>query len=250
MQSNIFTNNIFKDKTVDIYNEYYKTRESDIEKYQYAPEKTAYSSWGEDILLNFIFLNKNDGFYVDIGCYHPEYESNTKILYDRGWNGINIDANKSMIERFKIYRPQNINLNLAVSSENKKFINYFIFDEWATSNTISESFKDTRGIDIQNTEQVKCSRLDEILDKYVGNNKEIDFLNVDVETLDFDVLNSNNWSKYKPTIIAVEDFDLKLYDISLSKIFQLLSSNGYELFSLTLYTSFYVLKDKKHTLNI
>src|SRR5256885_155804 len=53
----------------------------------------AYAHWGEDLVVSFLLDNKRDGFYVDVGCYHPTLFSNTKLLFDAGWRGINIDPN-------------------------------------------------------------------------------------------------------------------------------------------------------------
>ena len=56
------------------------------------------------------YFNKTDsGFYVDIGCHHPKRFSNTYLLYKKGWNGINIDANKLTISLFNIFRARDKN---------------------------------------------------------------------------------------------------------------------------------------------
>ena len=52
----------------------------------------------EDLnILNF-FKNKRDGFYVDVGCFHPKKHSNTYFLYKRGWRGVNIDMEEEKID--------------------------------------------------------------------------------------------------------------------------------------------------------
>ena len=56
--------------------------------------------------------------YVDVGCYHPIELSNTALLYNKGWNGINIDISEYSIELFNFLKPDDINLNLAVSNTN------------------------------------------------------------------------------------------------------------------------------------
>ena len=59
-----------------------------------------FSHYGEDVVLHYIFKNQSKGIYLDIGCYHPSLFSNTKKLYDRGWKGVNIDANSDTIALF------------------------------------------------------------------------------------------------------------------------------------------------------
>ena len=74
-----------------------------------------FGEFGEDIFINRILKNINKGKYVDVGCYHPYKGSLTCKLYDRGWNGINIDISKTSIDLFNISRKKDINLNLAIS---------------------------------------------------------------------------------------------------------------------------------------
>ena len=78
-------------------------------------KKISYSYNGVDLIINYIFKNKNNGFYLDVGAQHPISNNNTYLLYQKGWKGINIDLDKKNIDLFKIARPGEINLNFAVS---------------------------------------------------------------------------------------------------------------------------------------
>ena len=60
------------------------------------------------LFLKDYFKEKRNGFYIDVGCYHPIRLSNTKFLYDKGWWGINIDISKKSIDLFKIARKKDI----------------------------------------------------------------------------------------------------------------------------------------------
>ena len=88
------------------------------------PKKT-YSENGEDLFILKYFKNLNEGFYVDIGAYHPFFMSNTQLLFKKKWKGINIDINPTSIEIFNIARPNDYNINAAVSNKSKKYINYY-----------------------------------------------------------------------------------------------------------------------------
>ena len=84
--------------------------------------KGHFGQWGEDILVRKLFSkNKKNGIYLDIGAYHPFKHSNTAYLWMKGWNGINIDANRNSISIFNKIRPYDINIWSAVipSSEIK-----------------------------------------------------------------------------------------------------------------------------------
>ena len=77
--------------------------------------KTTFSQNGEDSVLLRIFDNKNDGFYVDIGAFHPICYSNTYALYKKGWRGINIDATPGSMFLFNKIRPRDINIETGIS---------------------------------------------------------------------------------------------------------------------------------------
>ena len=62
-----------------------------------------FGEFGEDILINRFFRKKNEGFYVDVGCYHPIEINNTYLLYKKNWKGINIDASKFSIDLFNFF---------------------------------------------------------------------------------------------------------------------------------------------------
>ena len=86
-----------------------------------------YSQSGEDIIIGNFFQNKNKGFFVDVGAYHPKHYSNTYLLYKNGWRGINIEPNPASIKLFNKYRKNDINLQTGVLNENKEAY-YHIFN--------------------------------------------------------------------------------------------------------------------------
>ena len=95
-------------------------------RYKGLKEKLQYSRWGEDSFLINYFKGTSNGRYIDIGAFHPFRGSNTYLLYKKGWSGINIDLNKTSIDLFKLARPNDINLNLAISDANKKIKVYLL----------------------------------------------------------------------------------------------------------------------------
>ena len=80
---------------------------------------------GEDLFINDYFRNKNKGFYIDVGCFHPIHRNNTFLLHKKGWNGINIDIHKFSIDLFNYLRPNDLNYNLAVTNKNQIIDMYF-----------------------------------------------------------------------------------------------------------------------------
>ena len=87
--------------------------------------RESYSQDKEDLFINEYFRDIKNGFYIDIGSYHPIRYSNTALLYNRGWQGVNIDMNQTSIDLFNIARKRDINICAAVSSSSK-FVTQFI----------------------------------------------------------------------------------------------------------------------------
>ena len=102
-------------------------------------KKNQYSQWGEDKFIFDYFKDKQKGIYLDIGCFHPFWWSNTCLLYQKGWEGINIDINSTAIDLFNIARPKDINLCTTID-ENKKEIEFFFDHAFSPCNTLDKSF--------------------------------------------------------------------------------------------------------------
>lgn len=205
-------------------------------------EQSTFSTWGEDRILAFLFSNRPIGFYVDVGCYHPTLHSNTKLLYEKGWRGINIDCNAFMIDLCSKNRPEDINLNIAVA-DNPGKIKFFSFGDWASSNTILPSFKEhislQQNVPVHCEKEVEACRLEHILNEHLPGGKSLDFLNVDVEQADLSVLRSNDWGRYRPLVIAIEDIYFDFQAPNQSDIYRYLKDLGYTLISRVIYTNIF-----------
>ena len=200
-----------------------------------------YSQDGEDIILKFLFFKKKKGFYVDVGAHHPKRYSNTYLLYKRGWNGINIDAIPGGMKLFKKLRPRDINLELGIGKKHG-IIDFYIFNDPAI-NTFSKELAEKRNHSkneffLKKVVKVKVERLETILKDYLSEN-EIDILNVDVEGLDLDVLESNDWSKYRPKFVLAEILDYKFDDLHKSPVVKFMVKNKYTIYSKQINTVFF-----------
>lgn len=198
----------------------------------------SYSQEGEDMVLRRIFENQKRGFYVDVGAHHPKRFSNTYYFYKKGWRGINIDAMPGSIRTFNKLRPRDINLEMAISDE-RKILRYYAFNDPAISGFSSQLANQRKGqgtYKIIFEKDLQTHTLNEVLDEYLPKGQEIDFLSVDVEGLDFEVLKSNNWSTYCPKVVLVEATGNSLEEIMLSNIYKLLRDNGYQLYAKTVNT--------------
>jgi len=166
----------------------------------------SFSQKSEDLIIDKYFKHKREGFYIDIGACHPKRFNNTKFFYDLGWHGINIEPNPTRIKLFFQERQRDINLNIGIGTTRKKSVFYEIeatglstFSKKEAESLLKIGYKLKRKIIIQ------MFRLEEVMKKYVKS--DIDFMTVDAEAMDLEVLKSNSWDKYRPKLLCVETID-------------------------------------------
>jgi FkbM family methyltransferase len=198
-----------------------------IRRYLDISEK-CFSQNGEDLVLNRYFQGKRNGFYVDVGAHHPTRFSNTYLFYKRGWSGINIDANPSSMNLFNSRRKRDINLELGVSTQSGS-LSFYQFNEPAL-NTFNEQEALLKQVDpykIINVDSIQVSTLSDILHKHLPSGKLIDFLTIDVEGFEYEVLMSNDWEIFRPEYILVEILRVDLLDIASIDSVRYLCAQGY-----------------------
>ncbi len=206
----------------------------------------SYSQEGEDLVLKRIFENRMDGFYVDVGAHHPMRFSNTYIFYNNGWKGINIDAMPGSMELFRRFRPRDVNVEVPVSDV-RGVATYYAFNEPALngfSKELSESRNGRKGNRIVFQKDIETKTLAEILDAHLPKDQMIDFLSIDVEGLDLEVLRSNNWEKYKPEVVLVEVLGTTLEAILGSATACFMKTKGYVIFAKTFNTVFFRISEE------
>lgn len=217
----LFTNSAM-DKITNIYVGYFGCYSS-----------KSYSQEGEDIVLNRIFEKNTSGFYVDIGSHHPIRFSNTYLLYKKGWHGINVDAMPGSKNLFDTLRPRDINIEAGVSNK-REDLTYYAFNESALngfSREISQKRNKLGKYHIVFTKKIKTTTLADLLEKNMPDNMDIDVMSIDVEGLDFEVIKSNNWDKFRPKLILVEILNSTLEDLSDNKIYAYLLEQNYILYA-------------------
>ncbi len=194
-------------------------------------ETISYSQEGEDLILKRFFGEKADGFYIDIGAHHPYRFSNTYLFYKKGWNGINIDPLPGAKEKFQQERPRDINLEIGVSSQEQELV-YYMFNEPAlnTFSKLEAQKKDGLGIyRIIDKKSIKTIPLRQIFQIHLPSEIIIDFMTIDVEGLDLEVLQSSDWNLYRPRIVLVEDLKKQSLEsfIKDSELYKFLCSQNY-----------------------
>ena len=199
-----------------------------------------YSQDGEDRHLLHFFEARRSGFFVDVGAFHPKQYSNTYLFYEMGWRGINIDPAPGVAELFRRIRPLDVSLpaGIALESGEREF---FVYDEPAY-NTFSRESKEMmarRGFPrLVEERKVRVLPLAQVLTENCPMGTEIDFLSVDAEGTDFDVLKSNDWDRFRPRVVLAENA-ASVDQVLQAPATRFLAERGYELFAKTNLSAFY-----------
>jgi FkbM family methyltransferase len=199
-----------------------------------------YGQEGEDLILDRVLEHQAEGFYVDVGAHHPVRFSNTYLFYKRGWRGINIDAMPGSMRKFESVRPRDINIECGIADCEGK-LTYHRFNEPAlnTFDTAEAQRKNKPPYKLVNTVEVSVERLDSVLERHLPAGQRIDFLTVDVEGYDLKVIQSNNWTKFRPAYVLVEALDSSLSTVAKLPLNLFLAGQGYNLYAKTVNTLFY-----------
>jgi FkbM family methyltransferase len=199
----------------------------------------SYSQFGEDIILEFYLGGRRaPGFFVDVGAYHPKRYSNTYLLYLRGWRGINIDADPDVISLFNAERPRDQNIMAAIGGA-AGVGSLIRFNEKAF-NTLhaatAEKVLRHPAWKLQDTIRVETYRLADVLRLHVPTEQRIDVMNIDIEGADLAALHGNDWDRFAPEFLIIEDHSFAPSNPHGSDIFRFLSDKQYALLSHAVYS--------------
>jgi FkbM family methyltransferase len=163
----------------------------------------SFSQNAEDVRLWRVFRDIKNGFYVDIGANDPATWSVTKLFYDAGWNGINVEPGPTynlLVEA----RARDVNLQVAVGLDTGTS------DFWITypETCLSTCHPDVHAhvpelIDRFERVTVNTVRLEQLLAEHASD-RAIQFLKIDVEGAEAEVIASGDWTRFRPAVVVVE----------------------------------------------
>ncbi len=159
----------------------------------------SYAQNGEDVLLNRVFRDVTDGFYVDIGAYDPEIGSVTKAFYERGWTGINIEPGP-LFSKLAEGRPRDTNLRLAVWDYSGHIVFWPHPVDLGLSGVVPSHAGGEPGRD---SYTVPCETLENILAAHACE-RQPDFIKIDAEGAEAAIINSTSWRTVRPLVLVVE----------------------------------------------
>jgi FkbM family methyltransferase len=163
---------------------------------------TSYAQALEDVVLFRALGDIAEGFYIDIGANDPVIHSVTKLFYDRGWRGINVEPSANWIKKIEADRPRDINLAIAVSDVSAT-VSFHEIESTGLS-TLDEGVAarhESIGLS-RITYDVRTETLAAICDEYAP--KTIHFLKIDVEGAEAKVLRGADFKTHRPWIVLVE----------------------------------------------
>lgn len=163
----------------------------------------SYSQAEEDRLLDRLLEGQRTGFYVDIGAHHPVRLSNTKRFYDRGWCGINVEPSPAAQAQFVRQRPRDINLCCGAGGQAAVLDYYDMQDAKLSSFDPEQAARAQRmGARLKQVHRIPVRTLADIFAEYVR--QPVDFLSIDIEGLEEEVLRGNDWERWRPRFICIE----------------------------------------------
>ncbi len=194
-----------------------------------------YAQYNEDIILLALLGNESKGIYIDVGANHPEHDSVTKLFYERGWRGINIEPVKSLCKQLEKDRPEDVNLCLG-AGEKTGTATLREFVKLPGHSTFSDAEKKQHNSSFTYTDyQASIKSLKDIFAEQKV--ERINFLKVDVEGFEYEVIVGNDWSKYRPEVVCIEaNHEVKDWRA-------ILTNNNYKLFIADGLNEYYVAKE-------
>jgi len=202
-----------------------------------------FSNFGEDLVLSRMFSLPKTGFYVDIGANHPIHGSNTLRLDLAGWRGLAVEPNPDLARKFPRLRPRCSVVSCGIAANDGK-MEYICFDrhQCNTFDMAMAAISQERGAREIGRIIVETKPLSRILEENIGN-QHIDVMSIDAEGYDFQALISNDWDRWRPSIILIEDHLPLGASFGSSEIGSYLHDKGYAIVSRVHFTSIFVRLD-------
>ncbi len=190
----------------------YKARQSKWKKWQnpatpvllwHGDLLDTHSQFGEDIILSEIFRNQPLGHFLDVGANHPKVLNNTYKLYKKGWRGVNIEPGKKMFELIQAVRPDDKTLQIGVGKNSGQATFYEMDVDSISTFNKKVAHNSQYGKKIIGSNLVKILTLAHIFEAEF-NELHCDLLSIDVEGDNFEVLQGNDWNRFRPSYIIIE----------------------------------------------
>lgn len=190
----------------------------------------SHSQEGEDMALRNFLNQTAPGFYVDVGAHHPRRYSNSFYFYSNGWRGILVEADPAMVALLVDSRPRDIVVPHGAGRAGE--LDFYRYNDPAVNTFDADLVKQRKredfGHEVVETIKIRVQPLAEIMAEHLPAGTDIDFLSVDVEGKDLEVLKTNDWRKYRPKLVVAESIGLPLKDLFSDPVVKFMAEVGYE----------------------
>lgn len=211
--------------------------------------KASYSQCGEDLIAEYILtecLRLPTISYLDIGAYHPTRLSNTYLFYQKGHRGVCIEPDPGLFEHIRSVRPEDVCLNVGIGTSEQSRADFYRMTS-ATLNTFSrddaERYQAYGSYKIEEIISMPLLTVDSIIERYFSSCPN--FISLDVEGLDFEILKTFDFSRFRPHVFCVETltYTEDKSERKVSEIIELVTSNNYFVYADTYINTIFVEKD-------
>jgi FkbM family methyltransferase len=185
----------------------------------------------EQLLLRQYLCVHDTGFFVEVGANNPFDLSQTWHLAKEGWRGILVEPIPELCEKLRMERADSVVIEAACGSPNTPSTATFTVAKDSGKSTLSSAFLDKRS-DVESQITVHVKTLNDILEE--ANVAQIDFVSIDVEGTQYEVLRGFDLQKWKPRLLLVEDHLLD------TKTHKLILGQQYILVKRTLFNNWYI----------
>jgi FkbM family methyltransferase len=209
-----------------------------------------YSQCGEDVIVSYLLssLGIKKPTYLDIGTCHPIAANNTYLLYTQGHRGVCIEANPTLMPEIQKARSGDICLNVGIGIDEKAELDFYIFSNpvvstcniWISTFSNEEAEKRKQHYKLHDIVKVSQTTINCIIRKYFD--KHPNFVSIDVEGLDIEILKSLDFNQYRPEIFCVETVSFSENSVKEkeTEIINFMNEQGYLLYGDTYLNSIFV----------
>lgn len=193
-----------------------------------------YGMQGEDLIVRELFKAElragKIGFYADFGAYDSRYGSNTYLFYQYGWRGICVEPNPNLQAQHRAIRPRDIFVGAAVGMDGNGY--------WAESklNQASSRVGFARsdfGPDFEEPLEIPLVSLNRVFSELLPTGTAIDYISIDLEGHELVALQSNDWTRFRPRVIVIEENALDVNNLFGSPSLAFLRDQGYKIAGIT-----------------
>ncbi len=206
--------------------------------------KKSYAQCGEDLIVDHLIkiIGVKEPYYLDLGAHHPTCLSNSYYFYEKGFTGVCVDADPSLISAFEKIRQRDLILNLGVGIE-KSVLDFYLMSS-KTLNTFSkaeaERYVSYGNQQIEKVIKVEVETINSIIKKHCK--RVPNLISLDVEGLDFMILQSFDFDQFRPEIFCIEtlSYTEDKTERKLTEIIELMNQKGYMVYADTYINTIFV----------